>query len=83
MQKEDFMSKSVKTLSLLMALVMIVACFTACGKKEEPSIANNGAPVTLNGDKIYPIQCDDTLTFWFSGTSIWNQKYENLQKVRV
>ena len=69
-------NKTLKTVSLFLAVILALTCFSACGKKESAEIGN-GSDVILNGDKIYPIQCDDTLTFWFAATTIWNQKYEN------
>jgi len=50
--------------------------FSGCGKSDMPE-EGKGADVKLNGKAIYPIECDDTLTFWFNGTAVWNKKYEN------
>jgi len=68
--------KLTKTLSLLVAVIIALTCFSACGNKEASS-EGVGSPVKLNGDKIYPVECEDTLTFWFSGTAVWNQDFEN------
>ena len=69
--------KHIKKTALLLALLMLITTFAGCGKGEVASIESNGAKVTLNGDAIYPVQCDDTLTFWFTGTAIWETKYQN------
>lgn len=66
-----------KKTALLLALILVVTCaFTGCGKKAEVTFGE-GAEVKLNGDKIYPIECEDTLDFWFTGTNAWTNQYEN------
>lgn len=69
-------SKLLKSVTFFVALIMVAGIFGGCSKSKKTDIAT-GAPLTLNGDKIYPIQCEDTLTFWFSGDTIWQQQYEN------
>ncbi len=65
----------IKKVALLLALVLVAASFAGCGKEAE--VATNGSPVTYNGDKIYPIQCDDTLDYWMGSSTMWNHKFEN------
>ena len=65
-----------KTIAFCMALAMILTCFAGCGNKKT-NIENTGAPLVLNGDKIYPIQCDDTLDYWLNSGVKWQQVYEN------
>ncbi len=66
----------IKKVALFLALVLVMASFAGCGKKGE-EVATNGSPVTYNGDKIYPIQCDDTLDYWMGSSTMWNHKFEN------
>ena len=73
--------KLLKRMALLLAVLMLFACFAGCSKKDE--VATNGSPVKLNGDAIYPIQCDDTLTYWFTATSVWETKYQNFGETPV
>ncbi len=68
--------KLLKTLALIMAVCIAATCLFGCGKKEV-SVGESGSPIKYNGDEIYPIQCDDTLTYWFDATAVWDQKYEN------
>lgn len=68
--------KTLKTVSLGLAFVLILMSFAACGKKGT-EVATNGSPVTYNGEKIYPIQCDDTLDYWMGSSVMWNHKFEN------
>lgn len=49
--------------ALVMAAVMAISSFAGCGKSEQTTDIKNGAEVVLNGDKIYPVQCEDTLSF--------------------
>jgi len=71
-------NKLLKGLTLLLTLCLICTTFAGCGEKEEVNTAvTNGAEVKLNGDKIYPIECEDTLQFWFTGVNGWEQQYEN------
>jgi len=64
-----------KLIAITMSGILAAACFSGCGKTQET--ISNGSAVKLNGDKIYPIQCDDTLDFWFAGTTGWTNLYEN------
>lgn len=68
--------KAIKKVALFVALIMAATSFAGCGKKDEAAVSS-GSPVTLNGDKIYPIQCDDTLTYWLSTNPNWTHRYEN------
>ncbi len=67
---------SLKKMSFLLAILMVIVSISGCGKKEIEGIAK-GADVKLNGKDIYPIQCDDTLQFWFEATAVWETKYSN------
>ena len=42
------------------SVLLLSGVLTSCGTKD----AGSGSPVTLNGDAIYPVQCEDTLTYW-------------------
>lgn len=63
-----------------MALILASLSFAGCSNKQT-SVQSNGSPVTLNGDKIYPIQCDDTLDYWMGSNIMWNHKYENFADI--
>jgi len=68
--------KHIRKAAFLLALLVTVTSLAGCkGGGEEVNVVSNGSPVTLNGDDIYPVKCDDTLTYWFSGTAIWSTKY--------
>ena len=69
-------SKFFKTLTSILAVMMIFASFSGCGEKKTETVTN-GSEVKLNGEKIYPIECEDTLDFWFTGTNEWTNQYEN------
>jgi len=50
-----------------------------CSKSSETTVETEGYPgaeITLNGDDIYPISCEDTLTWW-KGMSDLGTTYEN------
>lgn len=61
------MKKSKKIIAFMLALVAIVS-LSGCsgGNKDAVSNASGypGAEVKLNGDDIYPIECEDTITWW-------------------
>ena len=61
-----------KTIAFLLALALLVS-LCACGSKTEVA---TGGEITLNGDEIYPIACEDELEYW-SRTSTWTQDYQN------
>lgn len=53
-----------KNMTALVALSMLLLFLTACGTGGRKKEADKGSPVKVNGDAIYPVECDDTLTFW-------------------
>ena len=64
-----------KTIAFLLTLTLLVS-LCACGSKTE--VVTEGSPLTLNGDKIYPIQCEDTLQYWTNLQPSLQTRYENL-----
>lgn len=66
---------NLKKVALFLAIIMVATCLASCGKKTE--VATSGSSITYNGDKIYPIQCDDTLDYWMGASTMWNHKFEN------
>ena len=68
--------KTIKAVSLLAAISLVLTCFGGCKKDVKSPSAGVGAEVKLNGDKIYPIECEDTLTYWL-WTGAWTAEYEN------
>jgi len=68
-------------MALLLAVILIASCFSGCSKNE--TVVSSGSPVKVNGDAVYPIECDDTLTYWFNGTAVWETKYENFGETPV
>ena len=71
--------KALKTLALGTALLVAGSSFTACKKSGGGSDVDisNGSEVVLNGDAIYPVKCDDKLTYWMGQSIVWTHKYEN------
>lgn len=72
--------KILKNAAIIMALLIAGLSLAGCGNAVTPqkeAVISNGSPVKLNGDAIYPIECDDTLTFWFTATAVWESKYSN------
>ena len=67
--------KAKKALLLLLCLTLVASCFTGCGKEEVKNL--NGSEVTLNGKDIYPVSCDDTITYWMDLNSAIAADYEN------
>lgn len=45
---------------LCAAVLLVTGALSSCGGET----AHTGAKVTLNGDAVYPLQCNDTLTYW-------------------
>lgn len=69
-------SKCFKMSATVLSIALAVTSLTACGGNKVQN-DGKGADVVLNGDKIYPIQCDDTLSFWFPSDNIWQQQYSD------
>jgi len=76
------MKKSIRYVAFLLAILMMAVSLSGCGEKEIEGVTK-GAKVNLNGKEIYPIECEDTLTFWFSATAIWESKYENFAETPI
>ena len=72
--------KTLKKLALGTAMLVAASSFTACKKGGSTATdvdINNGSEVVLNGDAIYPVKCDDKLTYWMGSSAAWTHKYEN------
>ena len=69
-----------KWLIAVLALAVALTCLAGCGSSGgngSDEIAE-GSPVILNGDAIYPVQCDDTLKYWVGLDPGVSQVVENL-----
>ena len=78
--KKKLRKLAIASLAALIAIGSISGCSNKTTETEKVGV---GAEVKLNGDKIYPIQCDDTITYWFDGTAVWNQRYENFAETPI
>lgn len=58
---------------------LIVSMLAGCGKQEQTG--STGAAVTLNGDEIYPVQCDDTLTYWMTLNNVISSDFTNYGEI--
>ena len=59
--------KSAKRLIAVFAVSVAAICLAACGQQgENDEITATGSTVTYSGDAIYPIRCEDTLTYWMT-----------------
>lgn len=68
--------KHIKKTALLLAALMTFTSLSGCGGNKDVAVDSNGAKVVLNGDKIYPVQCEDTLTWWKDMSDL-GTTYEN------
>ncbi len=68
--------KKTQIISCILIGMMLFSLMSGCGKKNAET-AQTGSEVKLNGDRIYPVQCDDTLTFWFNGDTLWMNQHDN------
>lgn len=64
-----------KLLVTALAFSLALMCLAGCGGKKDSIAA--GAEVTYNGDDIYPVKCDDTLTYWMTLDSGVSETVEN------
>lgn len=62
-----------KIIGVCLAVVMCVSAFVGCGPKQTQSEST----LTLNGDAIYPIQTDETLSVWMPLDSRLEGRFEN------
>lgn len=74
-------SKPFKVLALalcvMMALVSLPGCRGNLFSVNVDSLDLPGAKVTLNGDDIYPVSCEDSLELWCGSNTNWSTEYEN------
>jgi len=59
------MKKLTKLITLALCVAMIISAFAGCGGKESAIGGMEKSDLVLNGDKIYPIQSDTVLDYWF------------------
>jgi len=69
--------KTIKLIALGISLLMTAGCFAGCGADKNEQASTEGSNVTLNGDKIYPIQSEDKLTYWMGSSTMWSHSFEN------
>lgn len=72
--RKSFIKKMAFGLGVVLTLSTFAGCTPEVDVSEDVAV---GAEVILNGDKIYPLQCEDVLQFWFDGGLAWQKKYEN------
>lgn len=65
-----------KVISSILAMLLVFASLAGCKKEVDEAMAT-ASEVKLNGNEIYPVQCDDTLTYWTPLHVYIAQKYEN------
>ena len=78
--------KVLKVVSGVLALMLLLSV-CGCGRPKETANSGEGeypgSKLTLNGDEIYPIQCDDTLTYWKSINGDLGTKYTNFGETPI
>ena len=62
-----------KMIFLLCMCIALTALAGCVGNKK----ISTSAAIEYNGDKIYPLQCEDTLTYWMALNVDLSQTYEN------
>ena len=75
--KMKFKNAILLALSFLLAVTMLL---TGCGKKK---VDEQASPITYNGSDIYPIQCDDELTYFRGLNGVVATKYSNFGETPV
>ena len=70
--------KGKKTLALALCAATLLAC-AGCGEKKAEKTAGKGAEIKY-GENTYPLQCDDTLTYWVQLNSVLSASTDNFGK---
>ena len=63
-----------RKIALLLAVFTAAAALGGCGNKEKNKTASE---VTYNGDAIYPVKCDDTITYWIPLNAVLSTTVSN------
>ena len=77
--KKNLIKTVLITLSATM-LLNVAGCGGKTVNKEAKNVDYPGAEVVLNGDAIYPVSCEDTVTYWKMVNSDLGTKYENSKR---
>ncbi|MBR5157220.1 MAG: extracellular solute-binding protein [Clostridia bacterium] len=65
------MSKRMRAIGIILSAAMLISSLAGCANSKETNGENTASAITYNGDAVYPVQCDDTLTLWMElSTSI-------------
>ncbi len=67
--------KKRRGLAFFLGVIMILGVFSGCGDRGVNQ--QQGSKVILNGDEIYPVQSEDTLTYWMSLNPMLTTDYTN------
>lgn len=62
-------------LAAMLCVSLAVSLFAGCTKEEKQ--VSKGAEVILNGEEIYPVSCEDTLTYLMGLNIFLQNSYEN------
>lgn len=65
-----------KAMSLTLCGVLAAGALSGCSGNKGKD-AKSGSPVTLNGDAVYPVKCDDTISYWMGLNPLIAQDYTN------
>lgn len=68
--------KIARGIALLLCVLLTAALFSGCTRKNA-DVITNGSKLKLNGESIYPIRCEDTLSCMMSTSTQWSSKYAN------
>jgi len=80
--KKNLVKAAIITLSAAM-LINAAGCANKEGFSGKENVDYPGAEVVLNGKDVYPISCEDTVTYWKPINSDLGTKYENFKDTPI
>ncbi len=75
--KVDKKAGKLKSIALICSAVMLIGVFAGCGPRTGDGGGDNNSNIVYNGDKIYPVQSDDTLEYWMELTGLLSGQVTN------
>ena len=74
------MKKVYRLISMCTAAALIALSVAGCGEKTEEG---NGSTVEYSGNEIYPVKCEDTLSYWLDLDSSLSGSVENFSETNL
>lgn len=73
--------KGKKRLAMVLSGTLALVSLFGCSQKQQTK--TDASPITLNGDEVYPVQCEDTLSYWMPLNALIAKEYSSFGETPI